>query len=73
MSKLDNRYDSAKKIQKHIDNTLQNIEFAEDMIAGTTDEKIKIELTEKNKRREESLKGFKSEMKEEAAKRKLNE
>ena len=64
--KPDDRRDNVDKIQFNIDNTIKNYRETEEMIALTDDEKTRRELIEKNKRREESLKGMKKEIREEA-------
>lgn len=64
--KPDNRRDNVGKIQKNIDNTIKNYKEAEDMILLAEDEQTKKDLKEKNKRREESLKSMKEEIKDEA-------
>ena len=53
----DNRRDNVRKIQKHINHTIQNMELAEEMIAETDDPNTREALIEKNKRRERAL-GF---------------
>ncbi len=65
-SKPDDRRDNVKKIQKHIDSTIRNMEMAEEMIAETSNPKTKEELIEKNKRREAALSGMRREIKDEA-------
>ena len=62
----DDRSDNVEKLQEQIDNTIKNYRLAEDMIRLTDNEKTKRELGEKNKRRLESLKGMKKEIREEA-------
>lgn len=64
--KPDDRRDNVDKIQFNIDNTIKNYELAEELIAKTDDENLKKELKEKNKRRLESLKGMREEIKDEA-------
>jgi len=64
--KPDDRRDNVDKIQFNIDNTIKNYELAEELIAKTDDENLKKELKEKNKRRLESLKGMRQEIKDEA-------
>lgn len=64
--KPDDRRDNVDKIQENIDNTIKNYRLAEEMIAITDDEKTKRNLREKNKRRLESLKGMKNEIRDEA-------
>ncbi|MDR7871153.1 MAG: small acid-soluble spore protein Tlp [Tissierellaceae bacterium] len=70
--KPDDRRDNVKKIQNNIDNTIQNYRLAQDMMAVTDDEKTKRDLEEKNKRRLESLKGMKEEIRDEALHAKRN-
>lgn len=64
--KPDDRRDNVDKIQFNIDNTIKNYRETERMIAITDDEQAKKDLIEKNKRREESLKGMKEEIRDEA-------
>ncbi len=64
--KPDDRSDNVERIQFNIDNTIKNYNLAEEMIEKTDDEKTKKALIEKNKRREESLKGMKEEIRDEA-------
>ncbi|WP_406243189.1 small acid-soluble spore protein Tlp [Tissierella carlieri] len=70
--KPDDRRYNVEKIQFNIDNTIKNYNLAEEVIAKTDDEKTKEALMEKNKRREESLKGMKEEIKDEAIARENN-
>lgn len=65
-NKPDDRRDNVDRIQENIDNTIQNIRLAEDIIEVTSDEKTKRDLSEKNKRREESLSSLRQEIKDEA-------
>ncbi|MBZ2174764.1 small acid-soluble spore protein Tlp [Schnuerera sp. xch1] len=65
-SNPDDRRDNVDKIQFKINKTIQNYELAEEMIAKTDDEKTKEELKEKNKRRLESLKSMRHEIRDEA-------
>jgi len=60
--KPDDRRDNVEKIQKHIDNTIHNMEITEDIISNTSDKKLKTELTDKNERREKSLVSMKNEL-----------
>ena len=62
----DNRKDNVKRIQKNIDMTIHNMELADEMIAKTDNPNTKEELSDKNERREQALKGFRKEIKEEA-------
>lgn len=66
----DDRRDNVEKIQNNIDNTLQNIEAAKEMIAITDNDKTKKNLKEKNKRRGEALDSMKAEIQDEARDRK---
>ena len=66
----DDRRDNVEKIQNNIDNTLQNMEAAKEMIAVTDNEKTKKNLKEKNKRRGEALDSMKAEIQDEAKDRK---
>jgi len=70
--KPDDRRDNVEKIQFNIDNTIKNYNLAEEMIAETDDQNMKKALMEKNKRREESLKGMKEEIRDEAIARENN-
>ncbi|RXI43615.1 small acid-soluble spore protein Tlp [Clostridium tetani] len=65
-NKPDDRRDNVDKIQYNIDKTIENCHRANEMIAKTSDEKMKETLEEKNKRRREALKGMRSEIKDEA-------
>jgi len=62
----DNRRDNVEKIQNNIDNTIQNIDAAEEMIAVTDNKNQKKDLKEKNERREEALDSMRREIKDEA-------
>lgn len=62
----DDRRDNVEKIQNNIDNTLQNIEAAKEMIAVTDNEQNKKNLKEKNKRRGEALDSMRAEIQDEA-------
>ena len=64
--KPDDRRDNVEKIQVNISNTIQNHRETEEMIAKIDDEKMKKDLKEKNKRREQSLKGMREEIRDEA-------
>jgi len=68
-SKPDNRKDNVERIKRNIDSTLQNIELADEMIAKTSDDKTKKDLSEKNKRREKALGGMRHEIRDEAVDR----
>lgn len=62
----DNRDDNVEHIQQNIDATIRNIHRADEMIDKTSDEKMKKELSEKNRRREHALAGMRHEIKDEA-------
>lgn len=64
-SKPDDRTNNAARIQHNISNTIENIHLANEMIEETSDDNMKRTLEEKNERREDALKGMKSEMKDE--------
>ena len=64
--KPDDRRDNVEKIQYNINHTISNYRETKDMIEATDDEKMKEELIAKNKRRLESLKGMREEIKDEA-------
>lgn len=65
-NKPDDRSDNVERIQENISNTIENIERANDMIEKTSDPKMKRTLEERNERREETLDGLRSEIKDEA-------
>lgn len=66
----DNRSDNAERIQRNIGYTLKNMEAADEMIEKTPDEKMKNDLSEKNERRRQALRGMRSEMRDETKDRK---
>jgi len=66
----DNREDNVERIQRNINYTIQNMEAAEEMIAETSDERMKKTLNEKNDRRRQALDGMRSEIRDEANARK---
>ena len=68
----DNRKDNVERIQKNINMTIHNMELADEMMAKTDNYKTKEELSAKNERREEALKGMRKEIKDEADARKNN-
>lgn len=65
-NKPDNKGDKARKIKKIIDDTKQNMEVAEEMIASTSNSKIKDDLQTDNERRSDAITSMKREMREEA-------
>jgi len=64
-NKPDNRKNNVARIQKNINNTIQNVEMAEDMMQLSSD-KTKKDLKEKNERRRDAIEGMRSEIKDEA-------
>jgi small acid-soluble spore protein (thioredoxin-like protein) len=64
--KPDDRSDNADRIQKNITMTIENMRRADETIKKTSDEKTKKELKDKNKRRQDALKGMRSEIRDEA-------
>lgn len=71
--KPDDRSNNVDRIQKNIDMTIHNMELADEMIAKTSDEKMKNALKEKNDRRRHALDGMREEIKDEAAAREKGE
>jgi len=63
--KPDDRRDNAKRISKHIKNTIEKIELAEDMISETDNPKIRDELKAKNERRREAVENMRQELRDE--------
>lgn len=64
--KPDNRRDNVDHIQKNIDNTIRNMELADDAIANASDPKAKEGLKDKNVRRRHALDDMRGEIKDEA-------
>ncbi|GAA0070732.1 small acid-soluble spore protein Tlp [Clostridium sardiniense] len=71
-NKPDDRRDNVDKIQCNISDTIRNIHRAEEMIEKTDDENTKRELSERNDRREQALKGLRKEIKDEAINAEIN-
>jgi small acid-soluble spore protein (thioredoxin-like protein) len=65
-AKPDDRSDNVSRIQDNITMTIENIHRADEMIEKTHDSKTKKELTEKNKKRQDALKGMRNEIRDEA-------
>lgn len=63
--KPDDRRDNARKIRNNIDNTVENIKLAEDMINTVDNSKTQRELQAKNDRRKEAVEGMRQELKDE--------
>lgn len=68
-AKPDDRRDNVENIQSHINHTIENIRRANDMIEETSDDTAREQLKAKNERREDALKGMRSEIRDEAAAR----
>jgi len=64
-NKPDDRSDNAKRIQRNISSTLQNVELGSEMIAETSDPKMMRELHDKNKRRQIAIENMKEEIADE--------
>ena len=64
--KPDDRSDNARKIRNNIDNTVENIELAEDMINSIDNQKTIHELQAKNEKRTESVECMRQELKDES-------
>lgn len=70
MAKPDDRSDNVEKLQEMVQNTIENIRESRDYLNEnaveiSSDEKANLEA--KNARREESIEGFRSEIKDEAS------
>ncbi|GAB1528810.1 MULTISPECIES: small acid-soluble spore protein Tlp [Brevibacillus] len=69
MAKPDDRSDNAEKLQQMISNTEENIRESEDYLtahAGEISAEEKANLEAKNQRREESIEGYRAEIKDES-------
>jgi len=69
MAKPDDRSDNVDKLQDMIADTMENIRESRDYLKAHGDqmsEEQKAEMQAKNQRREESIEGFRSEIKDEA-------
>ncbi len=65
-AKPDDRSDNVEKLQATVQNTLENIEAAEETLAfSNPEEKAKIQA--KNNRRKEAVEGLREEIKDEAS------
>jgi small acid-soluble spore protein (thioredoxin-like protein) len=62
--KPDDRSDNVEKLQEMVDNTLENIEAAEETIQFSDGEE-KQQIIDKNKRRGESIEAMRNEIKDE--------
>ena len=68
----DDRSDNVQRIQDNIDNTIKNINLANEVIEESDNSKEVQDMIEKNKRREESLDALRSEIKDETMANKNN-
>lgn len=69
MAKPDDRSDNVEKLQEMVQNTIDNLEEAEDYLAEHADEIAPQEreaIEEKNKNRRQSIRGFRNEIRDEA-------
>ncbi|WP_134683920.1 small acid-soluble spore protein Tlp [Brevibacillus migulae] len=69
MAKPDDRSDNVDKLQDMIADTMENIRESRDYLKAHGDQmsaEQKAEMQAKNERREESIEGFRSEIKDEA-------
>jgi small acid-soluble spore protein (thioredoxin-like protein) len=76
MAKPDNRADNVEHLQEHVQNTIDNLEEAEDYLAehaAELDGKEIATVQSKNERRRESIESFRGEIKDEAAFQRNNE
>jgi small acid-soluble spore protein (thioredoxin-like protein) len=64
----DDRSDNVEKLQDMVENTIHNIEEANDSLEFATGEQRR-QIKEKNRRREESIESFRNEIQDEAADR----
>lgn len=70
MAKPDDRSDNAEKLQEMISNTEENIRESESYLAAHDEEiaaEEKANLEAKNQRREESIEGYRAEIKDESS------
>ncbi|PKG21806.1 small acid-soluble spore protein Tlp [Niallia nealsonii] len=64
----DDRSDNVEKLQDMVQNTLENIDKAEETMAFSSEEE-KAKIEQKNKRREQSIQGFREEIEDESVAR----
>ena len=65
--KPDDRRNNVDRIQRNIGRTLHNVEMANELIAETSDPKIKEATEDNNERRLHALEAMRKEIKDEAA------
>ncbi len=69
MPKPDDRSDNVERLQEHIEDTYENLDDAEDMLAAHEHEMRKDQvgaIEDKNRRRREAIEGFRDEIEDEA-------
>jgi small acid-soluble spore protein (thioredoxin-like protein) len=64
--KPDDRSDNVERIQENINHTIRNMEAARDMMDKSLDDKVREELKEKNRRRQQALDKMRIEIADEA-------
>lgn len=72
MAKPDDRSDNVEKLEKHIGHTMENMDDARDYLKAHSEElsaEQQRQIKEKNRRREESIDAFRSEIEDEASDR----
>jgi len=62
----DDRRDNAQKLQSMVQNTLENIDKAEESMAFTDSEEQLESIRQKNERRKECIESFRQEIKDES-------
>jgi small acid-soluble spore protein (thioredoxin-like protein) len=62
----DDRSDNVEKLQSMIQNTIQNMEEAEESLQFANDDTHRSQIEAKNERRRESIDSFRAEIKDEA-------
>lgn len=62
----DDRSDNVEKLQSMVQNTIKNIEEAEDSLAFSDSEEAREQIRAKNHRREESIQAMRNEIQDEA-------
>ncbi len=62
----DDRSDNVEKLQNMIENTIQNMEAAEESMQFTDSDTQRQQIEAKNQRRRESIDSYRSEIKDEA-------
>lgn len=75
MAKPDDRSDNVEKLENMIGHTMENMDDARDYLKAHSEElseEQKRQIKEKNRRREESIEGFRNEIEDEASDRRQN-